>query len=76
MIQKYSIGEIVWMLILDECFRFEENHGFISGARKVYERAVEFFGDDYMDEDLYVAFAKFEERQKEVGGLGSWNAYV
>lgn len=45
--------------------RFEENHGFISGARKVYERAVEFFGDDYMDEDLFVAFAKFEEKQKE-----------
>lgn len=46
--------------------RFEEKHGFISGARKVFERAVEFFGDDHMDEDLYVAFAKFEERQKEV----------
>lgn len=46
--------------------RFEENHGFISGARKVYERAVEFYGDLHLDEDLYVAFAKFEERQKEV----------
>lgn len=46
--------------------RFEEKHGFIGGARKVFERAVEFFGDDHMDEDLYVAFAKFEERQKEV----------
>ncbi len=46
--------------------RFEENHGFVNGARSVFERAVEFFGDDHMDEDLYVAFAKFEERQKEV----------
>ncbi|XKL64727.1 hypothetical protein PGB90_004813 [Kerria lacca] len=45
--------------------RFEENHGFINCARKVYEKAAEYFGDDYMDEDLFIAFAKFEERQKE-----------
>lgn len=47
-------------------FSFEERHGFISGARKVYERAVEFFGEDIMDERLYLAFAKFEEGQREV----------
>lgn len=46
--------------------RFEEQHGFISGGRKVYERAVEFFGEEMMDEKLYIAFAKFEEGQKEV----------
>lgn len=46
--------------------RFEEKHGYIAHARKVYERAVEFFGEDHMDENLYVAFAKFEENQKEV----------
>ena len=46
---------------------FEENHHYITGARKVYERAVEFFGEDHIDEKLFVAFAKFEERQKEVG---------
>ncbi|KFZ52644.1 Crooked neck-like 1, partial [Antrostomus carolinensis] len=45
--------------------RFEEKHGYFAHARKVYERAVEFFGEDHMDEHLYVAFAKFEENQKE-----------
>ena len=46
--------------------RFEEHHGFISGARKVYERAVEFFGEETLDERLFIAFAKFEEGQREV----------
>lgn len=46
--------------------RFEEKHCYFAHARKVYERAVEFFGEDHMDEHLYVAFAKFEENQKEV----------
>ena len=45
--------------------RFEENHGYISSSRKVYERAVNFYGDDFLDEDLFIAFAKFEEKQKE-----------
>lgn len=49
--------------------RFEEKHGYFAHARKVYERAVEFFGDEHMDEHLYVAFAKFEENQKEVNKL-------
>jgi crooked neck len=42
-----------------------KKHGFISGARSVFERAVEFFGDESMDEKLYLAFAKFEEGQRE-----------
>lgn len=46
--------------------KFEETNGFINRARSVYEKAVEFYGDDYMDEKLFVAFAKFEERQREV----------
>jgi len=46
--------------------RFEEKHCYFAHARKVYERAVEFFGEEHMDEHLYVAFAKFEENQKEV----------
>lgn len=46
--------------------RFEEKHSYFAHARKVFERAVEFFGEDHMDEHLYVAFAKFEENQKEV----------
>lgn len=45
--------------------RFEERHGYIAHSRRVYERAVEFFGEDYIDENLYVAFARFEETQKE-----------
>lgn len=47
-------------------FRFEEQNSFISGSRKVFERAVEFFGEDNLDEKLFIAFAKFEEGQKEV----------
>lgn len=46
--------------------RFEEQNGYISSARKIYERAVEFFGEDNMDEKLFLAFSKFEENQKEV----------
>lgn len=45
--------------------RFEESHGFIHGSRRVFERAVEFFGDEYIEERLFIAFARFEEGQKE-----------
>lgn len=45
--------------------RFEEKHGYIAHGRRVFERAVEFYGEDIMDEQLFVAFAKFEEKQKE-----------
>lgn len=47
--------------------RFEESHGFINSSRKVFERAVTFYGDESLDEKLFVAFAKFEEGQREVG---------
>lgn len=46
--------------------KFEETNGFIARTRSVFERAIEFYGEDYMDEKLFVAFAKFEEKQKEV----------
>lgn len=46
--------------------RFEESHGFLNGARNVFERAVTFYGDESLDEKLFVAFAKFEEGQREV----------
>jgi crooked neck len=46
--------------------RFEEQNGFINGSRQVFERAVEFYGEEHMYEELYVSFARFEERQKEV----------
>jgi len=45
--------------------KFEERNGYIIGSRQVYERAVEFYGDDLMDEKLFIAFSKFEEGQKE-----------
>lgn len=41
--------------------RFEEKYGYFVYVRKVYERVVEFFGDEYMDEYFYVVFVKFEE---------------
>lgn len=46
--------------------RFEEKHNYIQSARKIYERAVEFFGEENMEEVLIVAFARFEENQREV----------
>lgn len=45
--------------------QFEARNGSVSNARQVFERAVEFFGDDNVDEQLLIAFAKFEEQQKE-----------
>ena len=53
--------------------RFEEKNHYIISARSIYERAVEFYGEDRMDEELFIAFAKFEENQKvsfEEGELG------
>lgn len=32
----------------------------------MYERAVEFFGEENADEKLFLAFGKFEENCKEV----------
>ena len=46
--------------------KFEEKNGYINSARIIYERAVEFFGEDNVDEKILLAFAKFEEGQKEV----------
>lgn len=46
--------------------KFEQRHGAISNARQVYERAIEYFGEDNLDERILIAFAKFEEAQKEV----------
>lgn len=45
--------------------KFEEGHGFIKSARSIYERAIEFYGEEHMSEKLFIAFAKFEENQKE-----------
>ena len=39
--------------------KFEEKHGNVAGAREVYERAVDFFGEEYMEEGLFIGFAKW-----------------
>ncbi|CAH8498826.1 unnamed protein product [Heterobilharzia americana] len=47
--------------------KFEERNGFLNSARKVFERAVEFFGTDNPQARLLIDFARFEERQKRKG---------
>lgn len=44
----------------------KKNCFLLVGARDVYERAVEFFGEENADEKLFLAFGKFEENCKEV----------
>ena len=46
--------------------RFEEKNGYTNSSRTIYERAVEFFGEDNISEQILIAFAKFEEGQREV----------
>ncbi|XLU46496.1 hypothetical protein S245_041310, partial [Arachis hypogaea] len=45
--------------------KFEMKNGEVAKARNVYERAVEELADDEEAEQLFVAFAEFEERCKE-----------
>jgi crooked neck len=45
--------------------KFEVRHGESLRARRILERAFEFYGEEYLDASLAVAFAQFEERQKE-----------
>ncbi|KAL8568300.1 Crooked neck-like protein 1 [Nucella lapillus] len=45
--------------------KFEEKNGYINSARTIYERAVEFFGEENINEKMLLGFAKFEEAQKE-----------
>ena len=45
--------------------KWEERLGAIDKARSVYERAIEFYGDDFLNEELFIHFARFEERQRE-----------
>lgn len=44
---------------------FQEKHGYTGNARAVYERGMEYFGEEDINEQLLIAFALFEERQKE-----------
>lgn len=46
--------------------KWEERQGEISRARTIYERAMVELGDEANSEALFVDFAQFEERHKEV----------
>lgn len=46
--------------------KFETKNGDIGRARVVYERALEALGEDGQTEELFVAFASFEEHCKEI----------
>ena len=45
--------------------RFEEENGTSDLVRDVYGAAVETLGEDFMDEKLFIAYAKFEAKLKE-----------
>ena len=49
--------------------KFEVHAGQVANSRAVYERAVEYFGEENMSEALLLGFAQFEEQQKEVRSL-------
>uniref|UniRef100_A0A3B3ZTV5 Pre-mRNA-splicing factor Syf1-like N-terminal HAT-repeats domain-containing protein n=1 Tax=Periophthalmus magnuspinnatus TaxID=409849 RepID=A0A3B3ZTV5_9GOBI len=68
---QWEPEEQAWHSYINFELRYKEKHMLslypckLLDFRRVYERAVEFFGEDYVDENLYVAFARFEETQKE-----------
>lgn len=45
--------------------RFEEENGTSDLVRDVFGSAIEALGDDFMDEKLFMAYAKFEAKLKE-----------
>nr|XP_039254762.1 LOW QUALITY PROTEIN: crooked neck-like protein 1 [Styela clava] len=45
--------------------KFEEKFGYITNSRKIFERAVRIFRGRLYGRNLFISFAKFEERQKE-----------
>lgn len=45
---------------------FEEREGSTEKARDIFTRAIEVMGEELMEQRLFIAFAKFETRQKEV----------
>lgn len=52
--------------------KFEERNGFVERSREVFEEAASFFeqalldSNNLIDDELFIQFARFEERQKEV----------
>jgi crooked neck len=45
--------------------KFEEEYGTSDLVREVFGTAVETLGDDYVDEKLFIAYARFEAKLKE-----------
>jgi crooked neck len=45
--------------------KFEEDNNNLDRVRQIFANAVEFFGDDMIDQKIYIAYAKFECRMKE-----------
>ena len=45
--------------------KFEERNGFVANSRAIYEQMLEFFGEENLSQHMLIAFAQFEERQKE-----------
>lgn len=45
--------------------RFEEENGTSDLVREVFGMAIEALGDEFMDEKLFIAYAKFEAKLKE-----------
>lgn len=54
-----------WLEDQDQVRTLWRDLGFLCACPKVYKSAVEFFGDEHMDEHLYVTFAEFEENLGE-----------
>ncbi|KAJ3158047.1 Crooked neck-like protein 1 [Geranomyces variabilis] len=46
--------------------KFEESIGKPDSARAIYEQCLDMLGEDFIDQNIYVSFAKFETRQKEI----------
>ena len=38
----------------------------IDYAREIYEKCIETLGEEFIDQNVYISFAKFETRQKEI----------
>ncbi|KAH9273637.1 hypothetical protein BASA83_003969 [Batrachochytrium salamandrivorans] len=46
--------------------KFEEVGGNIDMAREIYEQCMSTLGDAFIDQNMYISFAKFETRLKEI----------
>ncbi|KAK9675192.1 NineTeen Complex (NTC) component, partial [Basidiobolus ranarum] len=45
--------------------KFEEDQNNIDKVREIFSEAIEYLGDDHIDQRIFITFAKFETRLKE-----------